>query len=153
MAAIASDLKPAADGNKEYDTNASKPVVKDNTSHLSPQDRPSNTHSRSLDCLWCDSYEHLQDRCKELAHAINTGKVLYNSKRIINAITGKEFAPRIGRGGMRIHLQLQKTWSASTSSGAASSTPASSSSSLPSVKHPVISRVLSWDPIPPIDRF
>ena len=35
---------------------------------------------------------------------------------------------------MSIHLQLQKTWSASTSSGAASSTTASSSTSLPSVK-------------------
>ena len=61
------------------------------------------------------------------------GKVLYNSKRIINTVTGKEFAPRIGRGGTRIHLQLQKTCSAS-----ASSTPASSSTSLPSV-NPVIS--------------
>src|SRR5205809_5592658 len=98
IAGIASDLKPAADGNKEYDRNSSKRVAKDNTSHPSPQDQPRNTLSRSLHCLWCDSYKHLQDRCKELTHAINTRKVLYNSKRIINAITGKEFAPRIGRG-------------------------------------------------------
>src|SRR5436309_3551769 len=55
----------------------------------------SNGHTHSPRCLWCDSYGHLQDGCKELADAINTGKVLYRSNRIVNAITGKEFAPRI----------------------------------------------------------
>ena len=91
--------------------------VKSSTMELpaSPISHPSHPRSRSPRCLWCDSYGHLQDGCKELADAIDTGKVLYRSTRIVNAITGKEFAPRISRGGMRVHLKLQKVTSAPVS--------------------------------------
>ena len=91
--------------------------VKSSTMELpaSPISHPSHPYSQSPRCLWCDSYGHLQDGCKELADAIDTGKVLYRSTQIVNAITGKEFAPRISRGGMRVHLKLQKVTSAPVS--------------------------------------
>src|SRR5205809_7183255 len=64
-----------------------------NTGHPNSGYRLGNTHSRSLHCLWGDRYEYFQARCKKLADAINTGKVLYKLNHIINSY-GKGIHPQ-----------------------------------------------------------
>jgi hypothetical protein len=52
--------------------------------------KSSPTQSNHLPrCLWCDSYDHLQDHCHKLTFAIKAEKVLYRSiYRILNSIEG-----------------------------------------------------------------
>ena len=61
--------------------------------------RPSNR------CIWCDSFQHLLASCPHLLNAVQTGQVsLDKDNRVVNAITGQEFIPMLGHGGMMAQM-------------------------------------------------
>jgi hypothetical protein len=61
--------------------------------------RPSNR------CIWCDSFHHLLASCPHLLNAVQTGQVsLDKDNHVVNAITGQEFIPMLGHGGMMAQM-------------------------------------------------
>jgi hypothetical protein len=64
-----------------------------------PPAKPSNR------CIWCDSFHHLLASCPHLLNAVQTGQVsLDKDNRVVNAITGQEFIPMLGHGGMMAQM-------------------------------------------------
>ena len=58
--------------------------------------------NRPFRCVWCDSLQHRKFSCPELSELLRARKLRYDKlNRIVDATTGVECPPLLGRGGMK----------------------------------------------------